>query len=294
MRPVAAALCAVVAALACAAPAAAKSKVRVTEGVVYDQARVGAPQRGAADLLLDLYEPVSASRAKRPVVVLIHGGGFQNGSRSQAALVRIATALAERGTVVASIDYRLQPQQPVPSARVARLERAAADVPIFTAMVAAVDDTLSATDWLKRRERRLRIDMDRLGVVGGSAGAITADHVAYVLDDVGVRGPKVRWVGNLWGGVFLPGTASLEATARQLERREAALFTVHGVADRTVPVELGDALFDRARAVDVPAEYIRIPRAGHGFEGTGFFTREVRSGQTSFQRLLRFAARWSR
>ena len=31
-------------------------------------------------------------------------------------------------------------------------------------------------------------------------GAITADHVADALDDLGVRAPRLRFVGDLWGG----------------------------------------------------------------------------------------------
>jgi acetyl esterase/lipase len=283
------ALVAAIAVLAITEPAAAAG-VRVTEGVVYGQGAVTEPVAGQARLLLDVYRPAARSRRARPAIVLIHGGGFRGGSRKQPELVRLATGLARRGIVVASIDYRLIPQAPLPSRRVARLAAAAPDVPIFDAMVAAVDDTLTALDWLRRNAARLGIDRRRLGLVGGSAGAITADHVAYTLDDFGVQAPRFRFVGDLWGGIFLKAPRAPRGEA-QLERGEAALFCVHGTADNTVPVGLDDALVARARAVGVRAEYHRIDGAGHGFGGTGFFTRDVASGRTPYERLLTFARR---
>jgi acetyl esterase/lipase len=283
------ALAAAIALLAAADPAAAAG-VRVTDGVVYGSGRVAQPAAGQAGLLLDLYRPGARARRGRPAVVLIHGGGFRGGSRKQPELVRVATGLARRGIVVASIDYRLSPQSPVPSRRVAPLAAVAPDLPIFDAMVAAVDDTLTALDWLRRNARRLGVDRRRLGLVGGSAGAITADHVAYTLDDFGVEAPRIRFVGDLWGGIFLKAPAARSGEA-QLERGEAALFCVHGTADSTVPVGLDDALVARARAVGVRVEYDRIEGARHGFAGTGFFTREVAPARTPYERLLAFARR---
>ena len=273
-----------------AEPATARAAVRVTQGIVYGDGRVNQPEPGRARLLLDLYRPETTARRPRPAVVLIHGGGFRAGSRSQPDLVRIARGLVRGGVVVASIDYRLTPQDPVASRRVARVAAVAPDLPVFGGMVAAVDDTLTALDWLRDRDRaaRLGVDRGRIGLVGGSAGAITAGHVAYALDDIGVAAPRIRFVGDLWGGLFLtaPGARS---GAAQLERGEAALFAVHGSGDRTVPVDLDDALVDRARSVGVRAEYHRIAGAGHGFGATGFFTRDVAGSETAYERLLRFA-----
>jgi acetyl esterase/lipase len=273
-----------------AEPAAARGAVRVTEGIVYGEGRVNQPERGRARLLLDLYRPATRSSRPRPAVVLIHGGGFRGGSRAQPDLVRIAHGLARSGVVVASMNYRLTPQDPVPSRRVARVAAAAPDIPVFEGMVAAVDDTLTALDWLRDRDRaaRLGVDRGRVGLVGGSAGAITAGHVAYAMDDIGVAAPRIRFVGDLWGGLFLtaPGARS---GAAQLERGEAALFAVHGSGDRTVPVDLDDALVARARSVGVRTEYHRIAGAGHGFGATGFFMRNVAGDETAYERLLRFA-----
>jgi acetyl esterase/lipase len=284
--------------LACAlaAPASAAAEdpagVRVQRGVVYGEGRVAEPAARDAPLLLDLYQPAGPRprTARRPAALVVHGGGFTSGNRRQPALARIAAGLARRGFVVAIIDYRLSGRSPVPSRRVRPLLARAPDAGIFRAMVAAVDDTLTAAAWLRRNAPRLRVDPRRLGLIGGSAGAITAVHVAYALDDAGVRRrPRVRFVGDLWGGALIPGDR--RRAAAQLERGEAQLFAVHGDADPTVPVAFSDALVARARAVGVRSEYHRIPGGGHGFEPVGFFTRRVAGGRTPYSRLLSFARR---
>jgi acetyl esterase/lipase len=269
-------------------PAMAKptvTGVRVTQGIVYGQGQVNRPSPGAFNLLLDLYEPVTNSNGRRPAVIVIHGGGFAGGSRLSPDFATISRAFAERGVVVANIDYRVIPQDPVPSARVAPITAAVPDFPLFVAAVAAVDDTLTALDWLNEHADQLRIHRKRIGLVGESAGAITAAHVAYTLDDFGVAAPRFGFVADLWGGIIF----DIGALATQLEAGEAPLFVVHGTADNVVPIFLDDRLVARAQEVGVPVEYHRIEGAGHGAQATGFFTREVVPGQTAFERMLDFA-----
>jgi acetyl esterase/lipase len=278
-------------ALACAlipGPAHAAGAVTVRSGVVYGHGKVRAPAAGSASLLLDVYQPARRSRAPRPVVVLVHGGGFQQGSRADAGIVRVARGLAGRGIVAVSIDYRLLGRQPVPSRRVAPLRAALPDGPRAAAIAAAADDTLSAVDYLRSHAKSLRVDVGRLGLIGSSAGAVTVDQVAYALDDHGIKAPKVRFVASLWGGILVSAPSG-GVTANNLGRGEAALFAVHGDADATVPVQLDDQLVARAKAKHVRAEYHRMPGGTHGFAGSRFFTAKVVGAQTPFDRLLRFA-----
>ncbi len=66
-------------------------------------------------LLLDIYEPSGDHESERPLVILIHDGSFlpfphnglPTGTRTDSAIVYLATRLAKMGYVVASIDYRL-------------------------------------------------------------------------------------------------------------------------------------------------------------------------------------------
>ncbi len=90
----------------------------------------------------------------------------------------MATELASRGYVVASIDYRLRDDFPVLSNRVQALPVNGA----FELRVnAAVDDGLTALDWLVDNSGTLNLDPTRLGVIGSSAGASTAIHLAYTV-----------------------------------------------------------------------------------------------------------------
>jgi acetyl esterase/lipase len=273
--------------------AAVVTDVRVTSGIVYGQGQVTFPAPATVNLLLDLYQPVTTTPYRRPAVVLIHGGGFRDGTRPaeatrlQPELAQVARGLAWRGVIVANIDYRLNYQKPVNSARVAPLSAASADFGPSAAMVAAVDDTLTAIRWLRTHATELNFARRRLGVVGSSAGAMTACHVGYTLDDYGVHPPHLRFVGDLWGGIFF----DTQLNASQLDAGEPPLFAVHGTADTLVPVIYDDRLVARARAVGVRASYYRIEGGEHSFGGTGFFTREVAPGKTAFDRLLHFAHR---
>jgi acetyl esterase/lipase len=157
-------------------------------------------------------------------------------------------------------------------------------------MVAAVDDTLTAIDYLRARADELRIDPDRLGLIGSSAGAFTVDAVAYALDDHGITPPPVRFVGSLWGGIVVAAPGGSEAQpVDQVERGEPALFAVHGDEDATVPVKQSDRLTARARSAGIATEYHRIPGGGHGYIPSGFGSTPVEGKQTAFDRLLAFA-----
>jgi acetyl esterase/lipase len=73
--------------------------VKVTTDLVY---AVVDGQR----LLADLYRP--ATERCPPIVLYVHGGGFEVGSRSGDAKSRLA-GLAAHGLTVPSIDYRFAP-----------------------------------------------------------------------------------------------------------------------------------------------------------------------------------------
>jgi len=58
-------------------------------------------------LFADIYFPDNDTVTLRPFVVFMHGGAFISGNRFNSSITRYATAMAKRGYVVASIDYRL-------------------------------------------------------------------------------------------------------------------------------------------------------------------------------------------
>ncbi len=75
------------------------------------------------------------------------GGRWTSGNRSQ--FERQATYMAAKGFVGATIEYRLVPDFRFP---------------------APVEDSKAAVRWLRANATTYRIDTDRIGVAGGSAG----------------------------------------------------------------------------------------------------------------------------
>ena len=71
-------------------------------------------------------------------------------------------------------------------------------VPVLAGVV-AIDDGLTAMDWLLSNAESLELDPERIGLLGGSAGAITTVHLGYVLDNYGVAGPEAALVVDFWG-----------------------------------------------------------------------------------------------
>lgn len=263
--------------------------VTVESAIVYGQGEI---DNGGTfvDLLLDLYVPEVESQDTFPLVIVIHGGSFNAKDRTQPRVVRWAEELAGRGYVVASIDYRLSGQKPVPSARVQPLYDAiggAAASNQTTAAVAAVDDILSALDFLLARPE---IDSNNTVLMGNSAGSIAALYVAYALDDYGIRRPPIAAVVDNWGGFGWAGTPGDAATFIDGEAgviiepdyvfAEPPLFIAHGTEDLIVPYWHTEEIVAAADTVGLQHVLFANVGAGHGFD---LFTTEYSPGVSVFQ-----------
>ena len=100
--------------------------------------------------VLDAYLPESAGAALRPAVLVIHGGGWQSGSRADMAPQ--SAAIARAGMVAVDIDYPLD----------------TANGHGFPQELSAAE---AAVDWVKAHASLLRVDPSRIGALGASAGA---------------------------------------------------------------------------------------------------------------------------
>jgi len=109
---------------------------------------------GSRNLHLDAYLPDPPARLSYPGVILIHGGGWRSGDRSQA--VPMAQRLAAAGYVALAVEYRLSPEARYP---------------------AAVHDLKTAVRWLRAHARELTLDTSRIAALGCSAGG----HLAALL-----------------------------------------------------------------------------------------------------------------
>ena len=108
-------------------------------------------------LVGDLYLP--KGRAKAPVLVAVHGGGWQIGNRQFYRYWGLF--LARAGYAVFAIDYRLGKPGAYP---------------------AAVYDTKAAVQFIRAKAAEFDLDPDRIGLIGDSAGAHLAALVALAGD----------------------------------------------------------------------------------------------------------------
>lgn len=102
---------------------------------------------------LDLYVP--AGKGPFPLVFWIHGGGWHSGGKLESG-INLALKFLPKGFALASINYRLTGDAPFP---------------------AQILDCNAALAYLRHDAARYRIDPDRVGVLGHSAGA----HLAALM-----------------------------------------------------------------------------------------------------------------
>jgi acetyl esterase/lipase len=262
-------------------------EVRVDEGIIYGS---GATATGSIELALDLFVPVDAAGVDRiegqPAAVIIHGGGFTQGSRADADVSRLASTLAAHGIVTVSIDHRLAGDQPVVTSPelVAYLDGldpttvdewlAGTDV-----VVAAVEDAILAATWLLD----LGVDPDRLVVGGSSAGAVTSLYAAHLRDDAALDAPEVAAVVSLWGGYTLtPGLAE------PLDASDAPMWIVHGTDDPIVPFDYASVLVWKAAGVGVDVVAHGLEGRGHGPTEIDLWTDRTEAGAVLIDDLIDF------
>jgi acetyl esterase/lipase len=226
----------------------------------------GALVDGSKDLLLDIYQPDEACDGPRPYVILIHGGGFTQGSKNQGELQSYAQQMADRGYVAVAINYRLEGDGPVPSSEFIALRDgllSQSGVPINAraelradTIASAIEDAVTAMRWVEANARNNCIDSGRVALWGGSAGSFIGLSVAYALDDYSVTVTKPRAVINHWGGLFSQGL---------MISSDPPVFIVHGDADTTVPYDRALEIRDDALAASVPYAFYTVRDADHGF-----------------------------
>ena len=243
---------------------------KVQRDVVYGQGYV--QKKGAVgqyelhDLTFDLVAPRGKALRPRPALVLIHGGSFEGGDKSEGHIQQLACDLARRGVVCFVMNYRLMgdfPPAPEPFA----------PDPLKMAGHAAIVDAKTMLRYVRAHAEQLEVDRNRIAVGGDSAGAITAlgaglsnpDQFADDLPTLPVPGAnhpgkteKPKAIINLWGmaDLFLD----------LFDKNDPPIMTVHGGKDFTVGLSLMPAETIKAACEKngIPHVYYPVPDAGHG------------------------------
>ena len=244
---------------------------------------------------LDLYLPIGRSEKPRPLIIYLHGGGWQKGGKADGK--RFAYRYAQRGYAVACVDYRLSTDAIYP---------------------AQLEDCKAALRWLRANSERYGLDRDHVGVIGVSAGGHLAalvgamnssrlyetgvsmeqpSHVQAVCDFFGpvdllklhadamkTGAPQAHEVELLVGGdpKSFPYTSRTANPALAADSHAAATLIIHGDRDSVVPLEQSRILYEALIAKGVTAHLHVIHGAGH--TGPAFVAPDINAMVDEFFR----------
>ena len=218
----------------------------------------------------DLYINPTASKPT-PVIINIHGGAWRAGTKeSQGGF----NTFFKAGFAVANMEYRLSGQAKAP---------------------AAVEDTRCMLIYLIKNAKELNIDVNKIVIMGGSAGGHLAlmggllanDHrfdtncpgvenvkVAAIIDKYGITdvwdwtfGPESKSSSpKLWLGDNVKNEAFIKSVSPiyYVNKNSPPIFIVHGDSDPTVPYQQSVDLYKKLQKLGVKSEFITVSGGLHG------------------------------
>lgn len=225
-------------------------------------------------LLCDVYEPPESKR-NGAAVLLLHGGSWQNGDRTQ--LRGYGILLGREGYVCVASEYRLLPDHGWP---------------------AQIHDAKAALRWMRANSAELGIDPDLIAVEGNSAGGHLALLVAGTAGVEELAGPAYPGVTDdvcAVLAVYPPTVLTIPAGralteggsmmidsfgAGEVGRRNAELASplshakpgfpptllIHGTADTIVPHKSSELMYEALAAHDVPVDLHLLAGQPHAFD----------------------------
>lgn len=247
-------------------------RVSIQQGVV-----VGTG--GGRDLKADVFTPPDGA-SNGAGVLLIHGGGWRSGDRTQ--LRGYGILLGRIGYTCVTCEYRLVDEAQWP---------------------AQIHDVKAALRWMRANSDRLAIDPEKIAVSGNSAGAHLSlmlagtQNVAKYEGEGGTpgAGTEVAACIAFYGPALLgrPGTALSEVVDRLLDgdatQVDAASPISHvsaawpptmlitGNKDELVPDESSFAMYRALTAAGARAELHVYEGAPHAFDAISEFGRQCAS-----------------
>jgi acetyl esterase/lipase len=246
-----------------------KPELRVERGLVYGKG-------GDRDMKLDLAMPKNGA-GPFPAIVCVHGGGWRQGQRQ--SLGQLTETLAARGYVAVTVSYRLS--------NVARFP-------------AQIEDCKAAVRWLRANANKYKINPDRIGAVGFSAGGHLVCLLGTSRKKDGLEGKggnpeqssRVQAVVSFFGptnfvtkdwsdqveNTFLvPVLGATFKDRPELYKRLSPIVYVskeappflffHGNKDPLCGLRHSRELAEKLRKVGVPARVVVMEGEGHGWRG---------------------------
>ncbi len=227
---------------------------------------------GSRDLKCDIYHPPPGGD-NHPGVLIIHGGGWYQGDRSQ--LKYYGIQLARYGFVGVACEYRLSGEAPWP---------------------AQIHDVKAALRWMRASADQLGIDEGKICVTGNSAGA----HLALMLgcqteafEGEGGNGtvsskcaaisaiyPPTKLTFNknevenkLFGEKGNDEVAAKASPINYAAKGFPPTILIHGNADQLVPPTESFNLYQALNKAGVGVELHMFDGAPHAFDSLAEFAR---------------------
>jgi len=238
------------------------------------------PYGSAGKAQLDLHVPDGAGPF--PAAILVHGGGFDGGSKN--TNVRpLFEPLADAGFAWFSIDYRMAPEFRFP---------------------AAIADLEAAIRWVKAHAAEYHVNPSKIAIIGESAGGFLVNYagthetrdttVQAVVDFYGPvdyaalalerrdhperfnmasinrhmsRGGSIRFFGV--EQLDEAGLAKLRAVSPlfAVHKGMPPFLCIHGTKDDQVSYEQSPLMCGAMRKVGAACEIVTIEGGGHGMSG---------------------------
>lgn len=199
-------------------------------------------------LYLDYHAPTGDTNTQKPLLILMHGADFVNGSKIDADLVSLTQKLVRRGYAVANIDYR----------KAFSMQTLLDKQNLFKASLDAAHDAKAAVRFFRNSltsGNTYKIDSSMIWLGGIGAGAMAAQMAVYLDDTLEVSAAWqaiIQTAGGLEGNSGTPAVSSKVRAVINLSgatldtawmtNNTEPLISIHGDLDEYYPYA-ADSLF---------------------------------------------------
>ncbi len=186
-------------------------------------------------LFADLFSPSNDTASLRPLILFVHGGGFQNGDKSGGYINLSRNFFVKKGFAFASINYRLG------------IEDSKTNEQYYEALFRAASDVESAVVYFKNHSKQYKVDTNNIFLIGSSAGSESILAAALMPADFITKNMRTK----VWGNTFfselqhsihpnIRGVISCWGATpayQWIQSNSTPSFFVHGMVDKTVPYD---------------------------------------------------------
>lgn len=220
---------------------------------------------------MDVYLPAGRTTTETKLLVLIHGGAWSTGDKTD--FNEYIPVFKQRlpGYAIINVNYRL------------------AKFPSTNMFPTQENDIKAAFNAIVAKAEEYRFNKEKLAVLGASAGAHLALLQAYKNNS-----PKIKAVVDMFGptdmiGIFSNASSNLEQLALQallggtpttnpgtyqssspinfVSVQSPPTLILHGALDPLVPLAQSNALKTKLEQANVPVQMVVYPSEGHGWFG---------------------------